>query len=131
MNITTVYVGMDVHKDSFSLCCFTLNKERPEVQHRTQAGSRYVLKYLEAARERYGNEARFLCGYEAGCTGFTLYHELKEHNVSCVVLAPTTMSRKAKGIKTDRRDAEQIARCLALHDYSPVHVPTKEDEQVS
>jgi len=34
-----------------------------------------------------------------------------------------------KKVKTDKRDAALIARCLAHHDYSPVHVPTDEDEQ--
>lgn len=41
------------------------------------------------------------------------------------------MSRPAgkKKIKTDKRDAALIARCLAHHDYSPVHIPTDKDEQ--
>jgi transposase len=34
-----------------------------------------------------------------------------------------------KKIKTDKRDAALIARCLAHHDYSPVHIPTEQDEQ--
>lgn len=70
--------------------------------------------------------------YEAGCLGFTLYHQLTQHNVKCIILAPTTMAKPAKGrkIKTDKRDAALIARCLAHHDYSPVHVPTEHDEQV-
>ena len=28
MNYTTVYVGMDVHKESFSLCCYTNEKKQ-------------------------------------------------------------------------------------------------------
>lgn len=32
-------------------------------------------------------------------------------------------------IKTDKRDAEIIAKCLAQHNYSPVHIPTATDEQ--
>ena len=35
-----------------------------------------------------------------------------------------------KRIKTDKRDAALIARCLAHNDYSKVHVPTEEDEQI-
>ena len=40
----------------------------------------------------------------------------------CVILAPTTMleQRSRKRIKTDKRDAEIIAKCLAQHNYSPV-----------
>ena len=37
---------------------------------------------------------------------------------------------RKKRIKTDKRDAAIIARCLAHHDYSPVHIPTQKDEQV-
>ena len=130
MNTTTVYVGMDVHKESFSLCCFTVDKEKPEFPHKTQADYKHVLKYLEFVRTHYGDDTRFICGYEAGCLGFTLYHQLTDHNVNCIILAPSTMSKKTGRIKTDKRDAEQIARCMAIHDYSSVHVPTDEDEQV-
>jgi len=35
-----------------------------------------------------------------------------------------------KRIKTDRRDAENIARCLAFNLYGPVRVPTTEDDAV-
>jgi transposase len=37
--------------------------------------------------------------------------------------------RGGKKIKTDLRDAKDIARCLAQHNYSPVHIPTEMDEQ--
>ena len=30
MNYTTVYVGMDVHKETFSLCCYTNEKEQAD-----------------------------------------------------------------------------------------------------
>jgi len=39
-------------------------------------------------------------------------------------------SEKGKRIKTDPRDAENIARCLAFNLYSSVHVPTTEDDAV-
>lgn len=37
--------------------------------------------------------------------------------------------RSKKRIKTDKRDAEIIAKCLAQHNYSPVHIPTAADEE--
>ena len=37
--------------------------------------------------------------------------------------------RSKKRIKTDKRDAEIIAKCLAQHNYSPVHIPTAKDEE--
>ena len=132
MNNTTVYVGMDVHKESFTLCAYTLEKEKGSYSRRTPADYKEVLKYLEFLRTVYGNDTIFVCGYEAGCLGYTLYHQLTNHHVDCVILAPTTMleQRGKKRIKTDKRDAEIIGRCLAQHNYSPVHVPTASDEEV-
>lgn len=132
MYYSTVYVGMDVHKENFSLCCYTNEKEQAEYPQKVEAHYSKVLNYLEAMRFHYGDDVLFVCGYEAGCLGFTLYHELTAHNVKCVILAPTTMPISAgkKKIKTDKRDAAHIARCLAHHDYSPVHIPTEQDEQV-
>lgn len=132
MNNTTVYVGMDVHKESFTLCAYTLEKEKGSYSRRTPADYKEVLKYLEFLHTVYGNDAIFVCGYEAGCLGYTLYHQLTDHHVDCVILAPTTMleQRGKKRIKTDKRDAEIIGKCLAQHNYSPVHVPTASDEEV-
>lgn len=132
MNYSTVYVGMDVHKETFSLCCYTNEKEVAEYPQKVEAHYSKVINYLEAMRFHYGDDVLFICGYEAGCLGFTLYHELTAHNVKCVILAPSTMPVLAgkKKIKTDKRDAAHIAKCLAHHDYSPVHIPTEKDEQV-
>ena len=132
MNYSTVYVGMDVHKESFSLCCYTNEKEQAEYPQKINAHYSKVINYLEAMRFHYGDDVLFICGYEAGCLGFTLYHELTAHDVKCVILAPTSMPVPGgkKRVKTDKRDAAMIARCLAHHDYSPVHIPAQKDEQV-
>ena len=131
MYYSTVYVGMDVHEASFSLCCYTNEKEEAEYPQKVQGHYSKVLNYVEAMRFHYGDDALFICGYEAGCLGFTLYHQLTAHGVKCIILAPTTMPQPKgkKKIKTDKRDARNIARCLAHHEYSPVHVPTAQDEQ--
>ena len=131
MNYNTVYVGMDVHKESFSLCAYTIEAEKASHYQRTEADYKKVLNYLEFLRTIYGDDANFICGYEAGCLGYTLYHQLTANNVKCIILAPTTMleQRSKKRIKTDKRDAEIIAKCLAQHNYSPVHIPTAKDEE--
>ena len=131
MNYSTVYVGMDVHKETFSLCCYTNEKEQAEYPQKVDGHYSKVINYIEAMRFHYGDDALFICGYEAGCLGFTLYHQLTDHGVKCVILAPTTMLQQKgkRRIKTDKRDAALIARCLAHHDYSAVHIPTEQDEQ--
>ena len=132
MHYSTVYVGMDVHKESFSLCCYTNEKEQAEYPQKVDGHYSKVINYIEAMRFHYGDDATFVCGYEAGCLGFTLYHQLTDHNVKCVVMAPTTLLKPSgrKKVKTDKRDAALLARCLAHHDYCRVHIPTDQDEQI-
>ena len=57
---------------------------------------------------------------------------MNDHGVECIILAPSTMAKSPvqKKKKTDRRDSEVIARCLAHHSYHKVHVPTSEEEQI-
>ena len=89
MNYNTVFVGMDAHYSK-------------------------ILNYLEAMRFHYGENVTFICGYEAGCLGFALYHQLTVRNVKCIILAPTTMANpdKSKKIKTDKR--EDAMRVIVL-----------------
>ena len=102
MNYNTVYVGMDVHKESFTLCAYTIDSEKGNYYQKTTAGYKEVLKYLDFLRTVYGEDATFVCGYEAGCLGYSLYHQLTDRNVKCVILAPTTMleQRSRKRVKT-------------------------------
>jgi transposase len=122
---------MDVHKDSYTLCSYSFLEDESLCKQKIQPDYKQVLKYLEQVRKRYTEEVEFVCGYEAGCLGYSLYHELTNHGVRCVILAPTTMGiTNTNGKKTDKRDADNIARCLAFHTYSAVFVPTEEDTSV-
>ena len=67
MKYSTVYVGMDVHKESFSLCCYTNEKEQAEYPQKVDGHYSKVINYIEAMRFHYGDDALFICGYEAGC----------------------------------------------------------------
>lgn len=128
---TIVYVGMDVHKESYTLCCYCYDTDKVEYKQTIPADYRLILKYMEQVRERYEGDVKFVCGYEAGCLGYSLYHQLTEHAVDCRILAPTTMAiTNTNRVKTDRKDAANIARCLAFHTYSEVYVPDEQDNQV-
>jgi transposase len=51
------------------------------------------------------------CCYEAGPTGYVLYWQLAQLGVACEVIAPSLIPTKAGDrVKTDRRDAEKLAR---------------------
>lgn len=126
-----VYVGMDVHKESFSVCCYTYESDRVEYRQKMPSDYKLILKYVDSLREIYGDNVKFICGYEAGCLGYSLYHQLTDHGLECKILAPTTMGiTNTNKVKTDRKDAANIARCLAFHTYSEVYVPDKHDNAV-
>ena len=128
---TIIYVGMDVHKESYTLSCYSFESDEVKYQQKMKPDYKMVLKYLSQIRKRYPEEIEIVCGYEAGSLGYTLYHQLTECGVECKILAPTTMANiDNKRVKTDKRDSGNIAKCLAYRTYSAVHVPTAEDEAV-
>ena len=125
------YIGMDVHTTNFTLCCYSFEDDKVYATVQVKPEYTEILKYINRVRKQRGEDTRFVCGYEAGCLGYSLYHKLTDHGVECVILAPSTMAETpGKKIKTDKRDAEKIARCLAYHQYKPVYVPDEEDDAV-
>lgn len=126
-----LYVGMDVYKENYTLCCYSFDRDKVEYRQTVPSDYRLILKYLEQVHGKYLEEVEFICGYEAGCLGYSLYHQLTDHGVKCIILAPTTMGiTNTNRVKTDRKDASNIARCLAFHTYSAVYVPDGEDNAV-
>jgi len=69
--------------------------------------------------------------YEAGPCGYWLYRYLTKKNLKCWVVAPAQIPKKAGDrVKTDRRDAVQLARLLRSGDLTPVYVPAVADEAI-
>jgi hypothetical protein len=63
-----------------------------------------VICFIESLKMKLGlnDEYSIECGYEAGCLGYTLYHQLTNAGLKCVILAPTTMLTQ-QGQRTDSR----------------------------
>ncbi|HYN24630.1 MAG TPA: hypothetical protein VES69_06245 [Pyrinomonadaceae bacterium] len=56
-----------------------------------------------------GKELRFV--YEAGPCGYHLYRQLTSKGLECKVVAPSMVPKKSgERVKTDRRDAVNLAR---------------------
>jgi len=122
---------MDVHTTSFTLCCYRFGKDEVFAVAQMEPDYKHILSYLDRVKRSYGGEYQFLCGYEAGCLGYTLYHQLTTHGVDCVILAPSTMPQlRGPIIKTDKRDAQNIAKCLAFGSFNAVYIPSDEDNSV-
>jgi hypothetical protein len=76
-----------------------------------------VITFIDTLQLRLGlnDDYSFECGYEAGCLGYTLYHQLTNAGIKCVILAPTTMlTQQGQRIKTDKRDARLIAQSVCV-----------------
>ncbi|HUM61954.1 MAG TPA: IS110 family transposase, partial [Clostridia bacterium] len=86
---STLYVGMDVHRDSFTLAHYALDMKQPTGIVKTDNDYRRIVAYVHRLREKYGKETRIVCGYEAGCLGYTLYHQLTKAKIESIILAPT------------------------------------------
>ena len=123
-----IYVGMDVHKDTYSLCCYTPGDGNFFAETTVDADARLVKKYLEeVGKGRPGSSFR-TC-YEAGCLGFSLYKELAKLGIDCRIVAPTTLAKEPGSSvkKTDRKDARMLARNLAFGLCRFVHIPDEID----
>ena len=127
---------MDVHSTNFTLCAMepTIGSEdRVYGELQVAPDYREIIAFIDTLELKLGldNEYSIECGYEAGCLGYTLYHQLTNAGFNCVILAPTTMlTQQGQRVKTDKRDARLIAQCLCYGGYHPVYVPTGEDDSV-
>src|SRR3981189_3162550 len=73
--------------------------------------------------KKLGSVEQVQACYEAGATGYVLYWQLAELGVKCEVIAPTLVPVKAGNrVKTDRRDAEKLARSYRSGDLTEVWV---------
>lgn len=127
---------MDVHSTNYTLCAMEPTfgaEERIFGEVQVAPDYREIVSFIENMKKKLGSAYDYSieCGYEAGCLGYTLYHQLTNAGIKCVILAPTTMlSQQGKRIKTDKRDARLIAQCLCYGGYHPVYIPTGEDDAV-
>jgi transposase len=79
--------------------------------------------------DRFRRRGPIRCCYEAGPCGFELQRFLQARQVPCDVIAPALIPRRAGvRIKTDRRDAMQLAILYRAGALTAVHVPTEHEE---
>lgn len=121
------FVGLDVSKEFIAVGIADEGRDVPRF-----FGN--IVNTPEAIRKlvrQLGKASHLEVCYEAGPTGYGLYHQLRSMEISCIVVAPSLIPvRQGDRVKTDRRDALRLAQLLRAGELTPVWVPDKEDESL-
>lgn len=120
------FVGLDVHADTISVAVAEPGRDGAvrslgRIPNRPEAIRKLVA--------RLGRPESLRVCYEAGPCGYVVYWQLTQLGVACEVVAPTLIPVKAGDrVKTDRRDAEKLARCYRAGELTAVWVPDEGHE---
>jgi len=118
------FVGLDVHADTISVA---IAETGLEVRSLGTIPNR--LESIRKLMHKLAPVEQLRACYEAGPTGYVLFWQLTQLGVSCEVIAPSLVPSKAGDrVKTDRRDAEKLARCYRAGDLTAVWVPDEAQE---
>jgi transposase len=113
------FVGLDVHADTIAVAV-----AEPDGTVRSVGVIPNRLESIRKLAGKLGPVRHLRVCYEAGPTGYVLYWQWAALGVACEVVAPTLVPTKAGDrVKTDRRDAEKLARCYRAGELTPVWVP--------
>src|SRR6188768_2708354 len=91
----------------------------------TEVGTRKLVAQLAS------KHARLTFCYEAGPTGYGLHRLIKTLGHDCIVVAPSLIpSKPGDRVKTNRRDALNLAKLLRAGELTAVWVPDERHEAV-
>src|SRR3954454_10908287 len=115
------WVGLDVH--ARSVVAGVIDQLSGEVRSlRVPPGNEGTVAWLQTLP----TPVRVV--YEAGPTGYGLARACAGAGISCVGAAPSRLRPAADRVKTDRRDAERLARLLRLGEITAGRVPGPDEE---
>jgi transposase len=123
------FIGLDVHQDTIAIAVADEGNDKEVRYFGTVANRPEALHAALGRIAKDGFELR-VC-YESGPCGFVIYRYLRKVGIECMVISPSAMPRRAGDrIKTDRRDAQMLARLLRAGELVAVWVPDEGHEAI-
>jgi transposase len=123
-------VGLDVHTDSIAVSLAPTDST--EVRRYGLIGGSHddVLRLAKKLQAAHPQLTLRFC-YEAGPHGYPLCRCLRSHGYDCILVAPSKVPRRpGDRVKTNRRDADQLARLYRAGELTAIYVPDPQDEAV-
>ncbi|HUH66317.1 MAG TPA: IS110 family transposase [Syntrophales bacterium] len=116
-----VYVGMDIHKKSWSVSIHT-----EQFEHKTFNQPPEVEKLTNYLQRTFPG-ATYHSVYEAGFSGFWIHDRLTEEGIHSMVVNPADVptKHKEKAGKADKVDCRKLARNLRNGDINGIYVPPR------
>ena len=122
---STLFIGMDVHKETIAVA-YVAQDQGAEGAALGTIGTRQC-DIDQRLRKMPSKATHLVFISAAGPCGSWLYRYLRKKDYDCWVVAPSRIPKKAGDrVKTDRRDAVQLARLARAGDLTAVSVPTVE-----
>ncbi len=138
----TLHAALELSKNSWLLAIQVPGRDNPSLHPISGGDANGLLAKLDAARKRLakvsGQMPKVMLCYEAGYDGFWLARLLEQHGIECLVMEPASLqvNRKARRVKTDRIDVENLLHTLIAwcrgerHVCSMVVIPSVEEEDL-
>jgi transposase len=138
----TLYAALELSKNSWLLAIQSPGRDNPSLHPIRGGDADGLVAKLDAARKRLakvsGRVPKVILCYEAGYDGFWLARFLEPHGIDCRVMDPASLQvdRRARRVKTDRIDVENILHTLIAwcrgerHVCSMVVIPSVDEEDL-
>ncbi|UOQ85210.1 IS110 family transposase [Gracilibacillus salinarum] len=125
MKYNTKYVGLDVSKEKIAVAVADEGRSKPRYIGMID----YTVGAIDKIMKKLGESAELQVCYEAGAVGYGLYRLLTHLDIPCEVIAPSLIPQKpGDKVKTDKRDALNLATLYRAGELTPIFVPTEDDE---
>jgi transposase len=121
---STTVIAFDQHAAT-TVAAVLLPGHRTPALHSLTSDGPTIVRFVERAQR----QGAVTCCYEAGPCGFELQRALTARRIPCDVIAPSLIPRRpGDRIKTDRRDAGQLAVLYRAGALTAIHIPTEQEE---